>query len=419
MLRYIVLGCLVAGVLLSLNFSRAALVSQWQPADTVPGVVLPPDDEGSSATKIKMSWLGVTENQYMSGLYPLFVIDGREMDLTEYRQYRKEHKEQSHYKVKVVKVDDAMRLYGDKGQHGAFIIESNKGGSALPPPPPPPPAPPAPPAPAASSALPAPPSPLPAPPAPPAASGPAAPATPTAPAAPKVDDAEVAAPAAPAVEEVEPLTIAGAAAPAPDTATPAKPLLLVKTTDRNPPFIFVDDKLVGREIPADLSPDNISSMHVLKDANAVAVHGEAARAGVIKIYTKQFKGSRSEAAGAEEDTRSRTITIDNDPRQVSKTTTETTTYKDGTKMVTETTDVTPVKSSTDPNEPIVVKGYGKPPLYVIDGKESNAASLNALPKTQIKSVNVLKSTPAKDKYGKKGDNGVVEVKTINGSSGKQ
>jgi bla regulator protein blaR1 len=58
---------------------------------------------------------------------------------------------------------------------------------------------------------------------------------------------------------------------------------------------------------------------------------------------------------------------------------------------------------------------GPPPLYVVDGKEVTGAEAEKLNQENIESVNVLKdkpgSTPATDKYGEKGKNGVVEIIT--------
>jgi beta-lactamase regulating signal transducer with metallopeptidase domain len=50
-------------------------------------------------------------------------------------------------------------------------------------------------------------------------------------------------------------------------------------------------------------------------------------------------------------------------------------------------------------------------LYVIDGQESDAATLKNLDPNSIKSVNVLKGKSANNKYGDKGNNGVIEIIT--------
>lgn len=52
---------------------------------------------------------------------------------------------------------------------------------------------------------------------------------------------------------------------------------------------------------------------------------------------------------------------------------------------------------------------GKPPVYMLDGKEISEAEMKKLDNNKIESVNVLKGKDATDKYGKKGENGVVVI----------
>ncbi len=51
------------------------------------------------------------------------------------------------------------------------------------------------------------------------------------------------------------------------------------------------------------------------------------------------------------------------------------------------------------------------PLYVIDGKETMEYDIKLMEPSEIKSMNVLKGETAKEKYGEKGKNGVVEITT--------
>ena len=51
------------------------------------------------------------------------------------------------------------------------------------------------------------------------------------------------------------------------------------------------------------------------------------------------------------------------------------------------------------------------PLYILDGKEIDAAIMKVLDPNKIETINVLKDKTAIDKYGEKGKNGVVEIKT--------
>jgi len=54
---------------------------------------------------------------------------------------------------------------------------------------------------------------------------------------------------------------------------------------------------------------------------------------------------------------------------------------------------------------------GGKPLYIIDGKESNKEDVKYLNPSDIQSIDVSKGKKAKEKYGKKGKNGVVEITT--------
>jgi hypothetical protein len=54
-------------------------------------------------------------------------------------------------------------------------------------------------------------------------------------------------------------------------------------------------------------------------------------------------------------------------------------------------------------------GATSPPLYLVDGKEVSASEANALSPDTIAAVDVWKGDKAKEKYGKKGENGVVVI----------
>jgi TonB family protein len=63
-----------------------------------------------------------------------------------------------------------------------------------------------------------------------------------------------------------------------------------------------------------------------------------------------------------------------------------------------------------PSNGVKIRGDGPPPLIVVDGIITET-DLNKMPPETIASVNVLKDTPAIDKYGEKGKNGVIEITT--------
>ena len=126
---------------------------------------------------------------------------------------------------------------------------------------------------------------------------------------------------------------------------------------QNPkPLIIVDGKPATSEYLKSLNPDDIESMTVLKGKDAINAYGEKGKNGVITIKTKLYKTGTSKNAN-----------LDNQ----------------------------------FPNENI---------LYILDGKEiSKSDLLKVYSKETVSSLKVLKGKEAKEKYGDKGDNGVVEV----------
>lgn len=62
----------------------------------------------------------------------------------------------------------------------------------------------------------------------------------------------------------------------------------------------------------------------------------------------------------------------------------------------------------------------KAPLYIIDGKEADAATMKSLDQKLITSVDVIKGQKAIDTYGNKAKNGVVKISTTkSGTSGQE
>ena len=54
---------------------------------------------------------------------------------------------------------------------------------------------------------------------------------------------------------------------------------------------------------------------------------------------------------------------------------------------------------------------GEKPMFIIDGKESKEKDMKKLDPSEIATINVYKGEKAKEKYGKKGKDGVVEITT--------
>ncbi len=58
------------------------------------------------------------------------------------------------------------------------------------------------------------------------------------------------------------------------------------------PLFYIDGERVGPSFPESLDPDDIESIEVLKGESAVALYGEEASAGVIRIILKEARQRR-------------------------------------------------------------------------------------------------------------------------------
>jgi hypothetical protein len=123
------------------------------------------------------------------------------------------------------------------------------------------------------------------------------------------------------------------------------------------PVIIVNGKKVGHKMIEHLAPGNISTIEVTKEK-----HGKKGEEGIIYVTTKEFKTDDAEKVIVR-----KSIDISHDP--------------------------------------------DKKPLIFIDGKESSPKELENLDKENIESINVTKGKEVKEKYGDKGENGVIQVRT--------
>ena len=73
-----------------------------------------------------------------------------------------------------------------------------------------------------------------------------------------------------------------------------------------------------------------------------------------------------------------------------------------------------IDSDNDGGQMIFIQEDSKDsPLIIIDGKVSKKGAMNKLSSSEIASINVYKGAKAKKKFGKKGKDGVIEIKTKN------
>ncbi|MEO5681110.1 MAG: M56 family metallopeptidase [Chitinophagaceae bacterium] len=140
---------------------------------------------------------------------------------------------------------------------------------------------------------------------------------------------------------------------------------------------------IGSKIDDVVEPDEIESVHVLKDNQATIKYGEKGKKGVIEIKKKKPVSSLSGKTGA----------------------------------IVWTTDSKTLKTRFEYWKAVGENGIGyaeKMPdnkVYFIDGVKASKTDLEKIDGTQIKSINVLKGTAAIEKYKSDGINGVIEIKT--------
>lgn len=132
------------------------------------------------------------------------------------------------------------------------------------------------------------------------------------------------------------------------------------------PIIIVDGKEVNAKLMKAIDTKAIESVSVLKDKSAIALYGEKGKNGVIVITLK--------------DPDSRSLDDNTDKHK--------TTIR--------------IRGVADMPE-------SEQPTYVVNGKVTTPKDANAIKPEQIKSISILKGDMAKEKYGDKVKNGVIEI----------
>lgn len=145
------------------------------------------------------------------------------------------------------------------------------------------------------------------------------------------------------------------------------------------PLIILDGKKITRAQMEQMSPDKFASISVLKDASASKLYGEEAKNGVILITSKSQNSDKKEEYHSDK--------ID---------------------------EVVVLGGGSMKNPDILTVGYGTNwkeghPLYVVNGKILSDQNIKQLDKNDIENINIIKGEAATEKYGKKGENGVIEI----------
>ncbi|MFI1743563.1 M56 family metallopeptidase [Thalassobellus sediminis] len=134
------------------------------------------------------------------------------------------------------------------------------------------------------------------------------------------------------------------------------------------PLILLDGKEISNEEFEKIDPKSIKSIDVLKDEKAEKIYGEKGKNGVLIITTKE-----------------------------------------------KTTGVTVIgygkPSDSNKNTGILTGIDCRSTLIILDGKEIEKKELEDIHDTDVESVNIFRNEEAIEKYGKKGENGVIVITT--------
>jgi hypothetical protein len=131
-------------------------------------------------------------------------------------------------------------------------------------------------------------------------------------------------------------------------------VLINSKSENNQPLYIIDGRVSTPITASSLNPYAIESISILRNKTATTLYGEKAKDGVIIVNLKP-------------------------------------TTKD------------------NKNNPLTIIDKDNPPLFIINEKVVEEKAIKDLDSNTIKSINVLKGKLAIEKYGKKGENGVVVI----------
>jgi TonB-dependent SusC/RagA subfamily outer membrane receptor len=152
---------------------------------------------------------------------------------------------------------------------------------------------------------------------------------------------------------------------------------------------FINDKKATKAEVNAIAPKQIETVNVLKGDAAIALYGSAAKDGAVKIKTKRQANILEE----------KIIPVTGKPKH------------DNTGSLMEERVL--VKESLG-----TLKALADP-LIILDGKEVNSSMksiLDEISPNDIESIDILKDKNATDRYGEKGKNGVLIIKTKKGTA---
>lgn len=191
----------------------------------------------------------------------------------------------------------------------------------------------------------------------------------------------------------------------------------------------VDGKRISSEDMKNMDPNNIESIHVIKDGPARTKYGEEGENGVIEVITKKWARENpdkvdkaSHKLKSENNPDERVITVvgykkddkGNDPKTITFEGKAAQNDSPGktAKFVAQTTTYARVEGEPGNINGIRIRGLSgkEKPLFVVDG-QVQSKDRNDLKSEDIASIEVLKNQSATTLYGTAGANGVILITT--------
>lgn len=165
-----------------------------------------------------------------------------------------------------------------------------------------------------------------------------------------------------------------------------------------------------------LDPNFIESIEVLKGKSGEAIYGEAGKNGVVLITTVHKGGNSVTPQRPKGWVNDMKFNVDSSAVSRKDTAISTTDSSLSEVVVVGYSATDAVDSAKNNNARVVIRGRQgdeafQDALFVVDGQEVSKRAFDALNPNDIYSMEVLKGRSATEKYGKKGEKGVIEIRT--------
>jgi len=179
--------------------------------------------------------------------------------------------------------------------------------------------------------------------------------------------------------------------------------LIVKLKDSDLPLIIIDGEVSSQSKLELLNHSNTGSINILKGKAATEAYGKKGENGVMLITTKKqspWKVSTKRNKNVLYATRD-TIYLNENPKVSSKR---------NKNVIYPTIDTIYVNENPNILQKLLNE-YNEQPLYILDDKEISKKELELLDEQTINSVSIRKADLATNKYGERGENGAIIIKS--------